>query len=232
VEIHWDSRGGPERLIYTFYPTLVLLRCRTQVGEAGKSALSRVADFIELCEEQQDPFWVPLRSYLRNLLGHHRRQQKVADASLNNYWQLFEHDWPIKGVFEEWHPNRFTMTLMCGSNYLLLRRQVAPKDPVALLHIRYYADEMVGNGWTDRREEQQRKTWATALWAQEAHLGPKARTHFQRVTARLKSALPESSPSRVLPFPRTGRRLSFSATCEVVAFPKAAPIRVFQRPVR
>jgi hypothetical protein len=55
------------------------------------------------------------------------------------------------------------MTLMCGSNYLLLRHQLDANHAGALLHLLYYADEMVGNGWTDRREDQQPKTWATAL---------------------------------------------------------------------
>jgi hypothetical protein len=61
----WNFCGthdGHERLTYTLYPTLALLRCRTHIGEAGKKALSRVYDFVQSSEEQQDPFWIPLRN--------------------------------------------------------------------------------------------------------------------------------------------------------------------------
>jgi hypothetical protein len=54
--------GGRERLIYTFYPTLVLLRCRSRLGQESRSALSRVSAFVESCEEKENPFWFPLRS--------------------------------------------------------------------------------------------------------------------------------------------------------------------------
>jgi len=58
--------------------------------------------------------------------------------------------------------------LMCGSNYLHLRRMVRPDDPLALLHIRYLADERIGSGWNDRREDRP-KIWATALGALTLH---------------------------------------------------------------
>ena len=38
----------------------------------------------------------------------------------------------------------------------------------ALLHIRYLADERIGAGWNDRREDQP-KPWATALGALTLH---------------------------------------------------------------
>ncbi|PYX77397.1 MAG: hypothetical protein DMG72_01770 [Acidobacteria bacterium] len=167
--MEFSRDDGHERLIYTFYPTLALLRCRTRPGQAGKRALSRVSGFIESCEEQQNPFWVPLRSHLRALLGRPLKRQSAGDASLDDYWQLFQDGWPTERVDEDWLSNRFNMALMCGSNYLLLRRQVAANHPLALLHLRYFADERLGNGWTDKREEQRPKTWATALGALTLH---------------------------------------------------------------
>jgi hypothetical protein len=162
----WNFPGtveGHERLIYTFYPTIVFLRRRTQLGTAGRKSLARVFDFVESCGEQQGAFWIPLRNHLRGLLQR-RENRDVGNASLNDYWRLFEHDWPpTEHVDEDWLPIRFKMTLMCGSNYLVLRHRVPAHDPLALLHLRYYADERIGNGWSDRRDEQRPKTWATAL---------------------------------------------------------------------
>jgi hypothetical protein len=60
------------------------------------------------------------------------------------------------------------MAMMSGSNYLHLRRIVRPDDPLALLHIRYFADERIESGWNDNREDQP-KTWATALGALTLH---------------------------------------------------------------
>ena len=60
----WNFPGtneGHERLIYTFYPTLVLLRCRRRFGSVAKQALARVAGFIDSCEEHKLAFWGPLR---------------------------------------------------------------------------------------------------------------------------------------------------------------------------
>ena len=189
----WNVLGtsdGHERLIYAFYPSLVLLRCRARLDQAGKRALSRVSVFIESCEEGQIPFWAPLRSHLRTLLGRPRGRQIVADASLGDYWRLFEKDWPTERVDEDWLVNRFNMALMCGSNYLHLQRQVAPNHPMALLHIRYFADERLGNGWTDNREEQQPKTWATALGAltlyRWAHNLCRLSTGLTRIPTRLE----------------------------------------------
>jgi hypothetical protein len=169
----WNFGGtqdGHERLIYAFYPTLVLLRCRARLGQAGKRALSRVSAFIESCQELENPFWIPLRNHLRASLERRRGHQSADDASLDDYWQLFEQGWPPpEHIDEDWLSKRFSMALMCGSNYLLLRRQIAANHPLALLHLRYLADERIGNGWNDKREEQQPKTWATALGALTLH---------------------------------------------------------------
>jgi hypothetical protein len=187
----WNFPGtheGNERLIYALYPTLAILRCRGRLGKAGKIALSRVAAFVETCEEQQNPFWFPLRSCLRDLLGRRGGRRTIADPSLDEYWRLFEQDWPIEHVDEDWLANRFNMSLMCGSNYLLLRRQIAADHPLALLHVRYLADEKVIDGWNDKRDEKQPKAWATALgaltlhrWAQD--LG-RAKTRLTRIPTR------------------------------------------------
>jgi hypothetical protein len=92
-------------------------------------------------------------------------------ASLSSFtanWELFEERWPSNHVDEDWLPERFSMALMCGSNYLHLRRIARPDDPLALLHIRYSADERIGSGWNDNREDRP-KTWATALGALTLH---------------------------------------------------------------
>jgi hypothetical protein len=167
----WNYPGtgeGHERLIYTLYPSLVLFRCQAQLGKTGKDALSRVSAFVESCEEQQNPFWAPLRNQLRRLVGRSRRQKSAGDAALDEYWRLFEDRWPTERVDEDWLPERFNMALMCGTNYLLLRPGVAADHPLALLHVRYLADERLGNGWSDQHEEHP-KTWATALGALTLH---------------------------------------------------------------
>ena len=93
---------------------------------------------------------------------------KATQSSFTAYWELFEEGWPCNHVDEDWLPERFSMALMCGSNYLLLRHLVQPDDPLALLHIRYFADEGIGSGWSDKHEDQP-KTWATALGALTLH---------------------------------------------------------------
>ena len=68
----WNFPGtdaGHERLIYTFYPTLVLIRCRRHLGNVAKQALSRVAAFVDSCEECKVAFWGPLREHIRRLLA-------------------------------------------------------------------------------------------------------------------------------------------------------------------
>ena len=229
--------GGHERLIYALYPTLLLLRCRARVGRAGKIALSRVSRFVESCQEREDPFWVPLRSYLRTRLGH-PHEQSASDASLEDYWRLFEEGWPTQRVDEDWLPNRFSMALMCGSNYLLLRHLGSANDPLASLHIRYLADERLGNGWNDKREEQP-KTWATALgaltlhrWARDVH---RLRNKLTRLPTRSELVLslrgrtgrgrPKSNRARLLIRrlsrlrPGTQRGIAFqSLVGEVFAF--------------
>jgi len=160
----WNFPGtldGHERLIYTLYPTLAILRGRAHLGRTAKTSLSRVSTFIETCEERKTPFWTPFRNHLRTLLG----TKTTDDASLDDYWHLFVNDWPTEHVAEDWLPKRFSMALMCGPNYLLLRHQLRPDHPLALLHIRHLADERIGNGWSDNSEDQQPKTWATALGA-------------------------------------------------------------------
>jgi len=66
------SNAGRERLIYTFYPTLVLVRCRRYLGTVAKQALSRVAAFVDSCEEHE-VFWRPLREHIRRLATTSRK---------------------------------------------------------------------------------------------------------------------------------------------------------------
>ncbi len=87
---------------------------------------------------------------------------------LDAYGELFDNGWPTMHVDEDWLADRFGMGLMCGANYLHLRRIVRADDPLALLHIRYLADERINGGWSDKHE-QQPKTWATALGALTLH---------------------------------------------------------------
>lgn len=187
VEGGWNYPGtneGHERLVYTFYPTLVLAHCRRRLGKAAADALSRVAAFLQSCDEQHEPFWTPLRLHLHRLV-HPRR--KVRETSLEPYGQLFEDAWPSAHVDDNWLPHRFSMALMCGPNYLHLRRAIGADHPLALLHVRHLADERIGNGWNDRRELQP-KTWATALgmltlhrWAQDI---TRVRPAFRRLPTR------------------------------------------------
>jgi hypothetical protein len=90
-------------------------------------------------------------------------------------------------VDDDWLAHRFSMALMCGPNYLHLRRDIGADHPLALLHIRHLADERIGNGWNDRREPLP-KTWATALgmftlhrWAKDLL---KVRPAFRRLPTR------------------------------------------------
>ena len=164
----WNFPGtaaGQERLIYTFYPTLVVARCRRRLGNRAKQALSHVAAFIDSCEEHETAFWAPLREHMRRVAGASRRNaSSTAVSSLMGYGELFEDGWPTTHVDENWLSERFSMSLMCGPNYLHLRRVVRADDPLALLHIRYLADERINGGWNDKHEPQP-KTWATALGA-------------------------------------------------------------------
>lgn len=167
----WNFSGsntGHERLIYTFYPVLVLVRCRRRLGSVAKQALSRVAAFVDSCEEHEAAFWGPLREHIWRLVASSRKNRSTTDVSLIAYRELFEDGWPAMHVDEDWLPDRFSMVLMCGSNYLHLREIVRADDPLALLHIRYLADERINAGWNDKRE-QKPKTWATALGALTLH---------------------------------------------------------------
>jgi hypothetical protein len=160
--------GGHQRLIYTLYPTLVLARFRRRLGDRGAKALAGVSAFLNSCDER-DPWWSPLREHLRGVVATPTRDRRVASlSSFTAYWELFEERWPSNHVDEDWLPERFSMALMCGSNYLHLRRIARPDDPLALLHIRYSADERIGSGWNDNREDRP-KTWATALGALTLH---------------------------------------------------------------
>ena len=166
----WNFTGtdGHQRLIYTFYPTLVLARFRRRLGNRGAKALARVSAFLNSCDEL-DPLWSPLREHLQRVAVTPASDRRVASlSSFTAYWELFEEGWPSNHVDEDWLSERFSMALMCGSNYLHLRPIVRPDDPLALLHIRYFADERIGSGWNDNREDQP-KTWATALGALTLH---------------------------------------------------------------
>jgi hypothetical protein len=204
----WNFPGsdqGHERLIYTFYPTLVLARSRRHLGDGGTKALARVSRFLNQCEERDIAFWTPLRQQLQRVVATSRRDRRAAGiASITPYWELFEEGWPAIRVDDNWLPERFSMALMCGSNYLHLRRVVGPDDPLALLHIRYFADERIGSGWNDEHEDQP-KTWATALgaltlhrWANDlAHAGASLRRLPTRseLLARLHSGIQPSRPT-------------------------------------
>lgn len=181
---HPGTNEGHERLIYTFYPTLALMRCRRRLGKTAADALSRVGAFLESSDEQHDPFWIPLRLHLNWLVGARRR---AGSISIDPYGLLFEGAWPSARVDDDWLPRRFSMALMCGPNYLHLRRAISADHPLALLHIRHLADERIGNGWNDRRDAQP-KTWATALgmlalhrWAKDL---AKVRPPFRRLPTR------------------------------------------------
>ena len=186
----WNFLGtneGHEKLIYTLYPALVLTRFRRRLGDRGAQALSRVSTFLDQCDEIDDPWWLTLRLHLNNIVTSPKPGHRTLPESINLYWERFEDDWPTMHVDEDWLPDRFSMVLMSGSNYLHLRRLVRPDDPLALLHIRYFTDEKIGVGWNDRREGQP-KTWSTALGAltlnQWAHDLARARTDFSRLPTR------------------------------------------------
>jgi len=168
----WNYAGTDapyQKLIYTFYPTLVLARCRRRLGDRSAKALDRVWAFLNSCDEtKDDPWWLPLWEHLRRIVAPVRHRRLSGLPSFTAYWELFQEDWPTRHVPEDWLPERFSMVQMCGSNYLHLRRMVRPDDPLALLHIRYFADERIGSGWNDKREDRP-KTWATALGALTLH---------------------------------------------------------------
>jgi hypothetical protein len=168
----WNYLGtdaGNQRLIYTLYPTLVFVRFRRNLGGRGAKALARVSAFLSTCDERDDAWWSPLREHLKRLVATSRRDRSVImHPSFDAYWGLFEEGWPPMRVAEDWLLERFYMALMCGSNYLHLRRIVQPDHPLALLHIRYFADERIENGWSDISEDHP-KIWATALGALTLH---------------------------------------------------------------
>ena len=160
------------------------MRCRRRLGKAAAGALSRVATFLESCDEQHEPFWIPLRLQL-NRLVHSRR--RAASISVEPYGLLFEESWPTAHVDDDWLTQRFSMALMSGPNYLHLRRDISADHALSLLHVRHLADERIGNGWNDRRERQP-KTWATALGMLTMHRWgkdlAKVRPAFRRLPTR------------------------------------------------
>jgi len=168
----WNFPGtaaGHERLIYTLYPTLVLARFRHRLGDRGENALAHVSAFLTTRDERDVAWWSPLWEHLKRLVATSRADRRAANhPSFDAYWGLFEEEWPTIYVPEDWLHERFSMALMSGSNYLHLRRIVQPDHPLALLHIRYFADERIQHGWSDSREYQP-KTWATALGALSLH---------------------------------------------------------------
>lgn len=206
----WNFPGtgaGHQRLIYTLYPTLVLARFRRHLGDRGAKALARVSAFLDLCDERDVAWWSPLRKHLQRVVATPARDRRLAArSSFTAYWELFEEEWPTIHVDEDWLPERFSMALMSGSNYLHLRRIVRPDDPLALLHIRYFADERIGSGWNAKREDQP-KTWATALgaltlyrWAHDLAL---AGATLRRLPTRAE--LLARLRSGIQPVPKTSR---------------------------
>jgi hypothetical protein len=202
----WNFPGtdvGHQRLIYTFYPTIVLARCRRRLGDRGAKALARVSAFLNSCEERDVGWWSPLREHLQHVVATPARDRRVVSpSSYTPYWELFEEEWPTIHIDEDWLPERFSMALMCGSNYLHLRRMVRPDDPLALLHIRYFADERIGSGWNDKREDRP-KTWATALGALSlyrwAHDLARARVSLRRLPTRAELLATLRSGSQPVP---------------------------------
>jgi hypothetical protein len=207
----WNFPGTDainQRLIYSLYPTLVIARFRRLLGDRSTQALARLSAFLDSCDERDVARWLPLRTHLQRIVATSAKDRRLAKHSVfRTYWELFEEDWPTIHVDEDWLPDRFSMALMSGSNYLHLRRVVRPDDPLALLHIRYFADERIGSGWNDRCEEDQPKTWATALgvitlhrWAHDlARAGVTLRRLPTRaeLLARLRSGIqPVSKTSR------------------------------------
>jgi hypothetical protein len=184
----WNYLGtneGHERLIYTFYPTLAVVRCRRRLGMAAAETLTRVATFLESASSDPDePFWIPLRRHLWRLT---HKSRGALPVGLESYRLLFENSWPIAHVNDDWLAHRFSMALTCGPNYLHLRRELPADDPLALLHIRHLADERIGHGWNDQREPHP-KIWATALGMLTLHRWAKdlaaVRPALRRVSTR------------------------------------------------
>ncbi len=160
----WNFGGddsGDEKLVYTVYPTLVLLRCRAAGHSASDQALSGVHRFLGEHGVRDDPFWIPCDCFLRARLSGNVRAQD--SAALAEYAALLRTGWPSEPVNEDQLAIRFSMSMFSPANLLFLRALVLPTDPIALLHVRYLADETInGRSWTDAKERRP-KTWATAL---------------------------------------------------------------------
>jgi hypothetical protein len=221
------SDAGQERLIYSFYPALVPVRCSRRIGPAPAHALSRLRSFVASADDRQDPFWTPLCLHLELLTRGSRSRERIDHGMLSAYWQLFQDGWPTRQVTENWFTPRFNMALMCGSNYLHLRRIVQPDDAMALLHVRYLADERIGSGWNDEHE-QNPKTWATALgaltlnrWANDLIL-IRTRAKLNRVPIRTELFTRLATLSR-------RRADTVTAGALAVAAPFDAPLRSVAR---
>jgi hypothetical protein len=205
----WNFPGddlGHERLIYTFYPAIVLGKFRRRIGPRCMDAFTRIASFLESCDERNIASWEPLYEQIRRVVsprGRHRRRS--GSTSFQSYWERFEDAWPTEHVDEDWLAERFSMALVCGSNYLHLRHIIRPDDPLALLHIRYFADEVVGIGWNSAKENQP-KIWATALGALTLDRWAK---DFQATNANL-SRLPTRTELFVRLQKQTGSVVSLS----------------------
>jgi hypothetical protein len=206
----WNFPGtdaGHQRLIYTLYPTLVLARFRRRLGGRGGKALARLSAFLDSCDERDIAWWSPLRKHLQRVVVTPARDRRMASSSsFTPYWELFEEEWPTSHVDEDWLPERFSMALMCGSNYMHLRRMVPPDDPLALLHIRYFADERIESGWNDKREDRP-KTWATALGALTLHRWAHDLARAGAILRRLptRAELLARLRSGIQPAPKTSR---------------------------
>jgi hypothetical protein len=94
----WNFPGtdeGHERLIYAFYPTLVLRRYRQRLGARGSRALTRVAAFLNSSNEGGNGWWSPLREHLQRLTATRNRNRGLPKQSLfASYRELFEVGWP------------------------------------------------------------------------------------------------------------------------------------------
>jgi len=65
-------------------------------------------------------------------------------------------------------PERFSMAVLRGANYLHLRHLFPADHPLSLLHIRYFSDERKSIGWNDSDEDRP-ITCSTALGALTLH---------------------------------------------------------------
>lgn len=206
----WNYSGsaeGHEHPIFSFYAILVLLICRRRLRAPVEQAVSRARAFLRGSEKSYEAGWLPLLLHLGRLTGLMRRGAQWRATRRSEYEQLFEDGWPTVRVDEDWLPDRFNMALLCGANYLHLRHAIVPTDSLALLHVRYLADERIGFGWSDRRESDP-KTWATALGVLTLHRWASDVTRAPRTLKRLPTRweLFAQIQERAAPAPRVSKR--------------------------